>query len=428
MNRTLLLLALLPAAALAQPRPHIEIDRPDFKPLPLALAPFKADADALPAATEVQATLRGDLALTGLFDLLDPKGFLADQGEGVTAATIRFQRWLDVGAAGLVKGVVRPAGGQVTCELHLFEVRGGREALAVNGSASTPRALAHFLANELVRYYTGEPGVFGTRIAAIRKVKGARELVLFDVDGKDPQVVLRDPSLTMLPSWRPDGKALLFTSYRGGKPELWTVELATKAVRKVASVGELATGGAFSPDGRLLAFAASEDGNSDVWVANADGSNPRRLTHDPGTDTSPTWSPDGRRIAFVSTRAGNPHLYLMNADGSGQRRLTFKGTYNQTPRWSPRGDLIAFTGRDERKVFDVFVVNPDDGNDIRRVTQDQGFTNEEPSWSPNGRLLAFTSDRNGRPQLVVSTPDGNRQQVVTAEAGELQTPAWGPLK
>ncbi len=199
-----------------------------------------------------------------------------------------------------------------------------------------------------------------------------------------------------------------------------------EALTRLAAVGELTTGGSWSPDGRQVAFAASENGNSDIWIAAADGSGARRLTHDPGTDTSPSWSPDGRRIAFVSTRAGNPHLFVMNADGSNQRRLTFKGTYNQTPRWSPRGDLIAFTGRDERRVFDVFVVAPDNGNDIRRVTQDQGFTNEEPTWSPNGRLLCFTSDRNGRPQLVISSADGNHQQVVTNDAGELQTPAWGP--
>ncbi|HEX9291644.1 MAG TPA: protein TolB, partial [Anaeromyxobacteraceae bacterium] len=114
------------------------------------------------------------------------------------------------------------------------------------------------------------------------------------------------------------------------------------------------------------------------------------------------------------------------ADGSAQRRLTFQGTYNQTPRWSPRGDLIAFTARDERKVFDVFTISPDTGK-IQRVTQDQGRTNEEPTWAPTGRLLAFTSDRQGRPQLVVSSPNGDRQTLVTREGTELATPAWGPL-
>jgi TolB protein len=116
----------------------------------------------------------------------------------------------------------------------------------------------------------------------------------------------------------------------------------------------------------------------------------------------------------------------MNVDDSNVRRLTFQGNYNQTPRWSPRGDLIAFTARDERKVFDVFTVSPETGK-IGRITQDQGLTNEEPSWAPNGRLVVFTSDRKGLPQLVVSTPNGDRQRVITAEPVELATPAWGPL-
>jgi TolB protein len=116
----------------------------------------------------------------------------------------------------------------------------------------------------------------------------------------------------------------------------------------------------------------------------------------------------------------------MNADGSDPRRLTFQGNYNQTPQWSPRGDLVAFTARDERKVFDVFVISADSGR-IDRVTQDQGRTNEEPSWAPNGRLMVFKTDRNGATQLVVSDAKGERQTVIAGGVGDLTAPAWGPL-
>jgi len=163
-----------------------------------------------------------------------------------------------------------------------------------------------------------------------------------------------------------------------------------------------------------------------VWVMAADGTGARKLTSDPALDLSPSWSPDGKRLAFVSDRAGTPQIYLMNADGSGVRRLTFQGNYNQTPQWSPRGDLLAFTARDERKVFDVFVVSPDTGK-IERVTQDQGRTNEEPTWAPNGRLVAFRSDRKGQSQLVVSDPKGDRQTPVALGVGELSAPAWSPF-
>jgi TolB protein len=419
-----LLCALAAAPTAAQERTYIDVGSPDFQPLPIAVAPFAPEADAV--AREAWETVRSDLALSGLFKVLDPKGFLADPSEGLAAASIKFPRWGDVGADGLLKARFAPGDdGKATAEWHLFDVRAGRE-LATGSAAGGARPAAHAIADAVLQYYTREPGIFGTRIAAIRKARDGRELVLFDVDGKGSQVLLAEKLLLLMPAWSPDGRQLLVTSYRNGRPELWVYRLTDRSFRKLVSVGPLTMGGAWSPDGKRIAFTASQDGGAtDVWVADADGSNPRRLTRESSDDLSPTWSPDGKRIAFVSNRAGSPQLYVMNADGSDPRRLTFQGNYNQTPQWSPRGDLIAFTARDERKVFDVFVIAPDTGK-ITRVTQNQGATNEEPTWAPNGRLLAFTSDRNGAPQLVVSTPTGDRQVVVTAGRLPLATPAWGP--
>jgi TolB protein len=426
MNGSLaLLLALLPAAGPA-PRQYIDVGSPDFRPLALAMTPPQATPDLQAQANEAGQVAREDLALTGLFDLLDPRSFLADPREGTAAAQIRFPRWADVGAEGLVKVGLRRDGPGLAADLHLYDVRAAREALFQVLRGGGPRALGHQIADQVVQYYTREPGVFRTRIAALRKLRGGREIVLLDADGREPEVVYREAGIVLLPAWRPDGGELLFTTFRGGKPEVWALRLADRSIRQVTALGDLASGAVYAPDGRRIAFAASVDGNSDVYVVDADGGNLRRLTDDPATDSQPSWSPDGKRIAFVSTRSGHPHIYLMNADGSDARRLTFQGTYNQTPRWSPRGDLIAFTARDERKVFDVFVVSPETGK-IARITQDQGLTNEEPSWAANGRLLVFTSDRTGRPQLVVASATGDKQRVVSSDPAGLEGPAWGPL-
>jgi TolB protein len=431
-NRTALLAAslalALPAPALpaASPqRPYIDVGSPTFQPLPIAVADFQGVGEV--RGREVSDVVRSDLALSGLFDVLDPKGFLADATEGYAAPSIRFTRWADVGAEALAKARVRLSGGNLEADLHLYEVRAGREGLAttVRAPASDARAVGHRIADEIVHYYTGEPGVFGTKIAAIRKARGVFELVLLDADGKNPRALLSERTILLMPTWRPDGNEILVTSYRSGRPEIWAYRLADRSFRRLSAIAN-AMGGVYSPDGTRIAFTASDAGNADVWVMNADGSGARRLTKDPALDLSPAWSPDGKRIAFVSDRAGTPQLYLMNADGSEPRRLTFQGNYNQTPEWSPRGDLIAFTARDERKVFDVFVVSPGSGR-IDRITQDQGRTNEEPSWAPNGRLLIFKTDRAGAAQLVVSDPRGERQTVIAGGVGDLSAPAWGPL-
>ena len=290
--------------------------------------------------------------------------------------------------------------------------------------ATDARGLGHRIADEVVRHYTGEPGIFRTRIAAIRKTRDGRELVVFDADGQNARVLLSEKALLLLPAWHPSGEELLVTSYRSGSPELWRYRFSDRSFRQI-DTGHAAMGGSWSPDGRRIAFTAIDGNDTDVWTCNPDGSGARRLTTSSAIDLSPSWSPDGRRLAFVSDRAGTPQLYVMNADGTEQRRLTFQGNYNQTPQWSPRGDLIAFTARDERRVFDVFTIAVDGGR-IQRITQDQGRTNEEPTWAPNGRMVAFTSDRGGTPQLLVSDPRGERQTVITSGA-ELMTPAWGPL-
>jgi TolB protein len=420
----LVLAAPLPASA--QDRPTLVVDSPSFRPVPIAVADFVADG-AGPAAAEVTQVVRGDLALSGFFQVLDPKGFLADPAEGLAAATVKFARWVDVGADGLVKARVHRDVNEIAGEVVLFEVRAGREVLhkTLRAPAADPRSLGHRIADAIVSYYTREPGIFSSRILAIRRGGSIWELVLLDVDGKNPRVLLSERNILLAPSWKPDGSEILVTSYRSGHPELWGYRLADRAFRRVVPVAN-AMGGVYSPDGRRIAFTATEEGNSEVWVVNADGSSPRKLTREPALDLSPCWSPDGRRLAFVSDRAGTPQIYLVDAGGGAPRRLTFQGNYNQTPQWSPRGDLIAFTARDERKVFDVFVVAVDTGK-ISRITQDQGRTNEEPSWAPNGRLLVFRTDRSGAPALVVSDPRGERQTLVASGAGELTAPMWGPV-
>jgi TolB protein len=417
-----------PAVAATPDRPAIVVSSPDFRPLPVAVTAFAGEGDSDAAAKESTAVVRADLALSGLFDVLDPKGFLADPREGFAVTAVAFNRWVDVGADGLVKARVARVGGELVAELHLYEVRAGREVLtrAVRAPADGARALGHRVADEIVRYYTREPGVFASRIAAVRKANGGYELVLFDVDGQGTQVLLTEKDILMAPAWRPDGSELLLTSYRSGRPELWSYRLADRTFRALTHRGN-AMGGVYSPDGRRIAYSLTEGGNTDIWVMNADGGGQKKLTHEPAIDVSPAWSPDGKRLAFASDRAGTPQLYVMNDDGGQVRRLTFQGNYNQTPAWSPRGDAIAFTARDERKVFDVFWVAPETGV-ISRVTQDQGRTNEEPSYAPNGRLMVFRTDRNGFGQLVVSDAKGDRQTVIAgAKGADLVAPTWGPI-
>lgn len=418
-----------PAADAKVERPVLSLSGANFRPLPLAIAtPLYAGSTASrPAGQQADETLLQDLTVSGLFDLLDRKGFLAEANEGVLVSEIKFARWQDVGAEGLVKYVVSGSD-PVTIEFHLYSAVTGKEELKKRYSAplAEVRTLAHRFADDLFAHYTREPGAFQTRLAFVRKVKGIKQLFVSDWDGQNARQV-KAASLNLLPAWLPDGQRLAFTGYASGTPDLWVADLSGgKPKLLLHRASTLITGACFSQDGKRVTFAMSEaDGNSHIWIADASGEGARRLTEGFGINSSPTFSPDGKQIAFVSNRAGNPQIYVMGADGSGLRRVTFQGNYNQTPDWSPRGDVIAFTARDERNQFDIFTVDPASGK-ITRLTQDQG-NNEEPTFSPNGRLIAFTSTRARGSQLFVMSADGVFQKQMTSGKDEVFTPAWGPF-
>ncbi len=419
--------SLVAAPVLAQAPIVGDIEGKEFRPFPIAVTELRLAPGAeghKGAAQQLMKIVRADLELTGAFKVLDPKSFI--DTDGVTQSTVRFPDWLNVGAAGLIKGQLKDDGGKLAVELHGFEVASAKEGLTkgLSGSKDDVRGLAHLIADEVYRYFTGEPGAFRTKIAFVKKVQGEKHVFVTDMDGQGGGQVTKGGGLNLLPSFAPDGRSLLFTSYRLDNPDLYEISLGDGALKRLSSRPGLNTGGRISPDGSKIALTLSQDGNSEIYLLDRGGGLVKRLTSSWGIDTSPAWSPDGANIAFVSSRAGNPQLYVMGASGGEPKRVTFQGNYNQTPAYSPRGTHIAFTARDERNMFDIFVIDLRTSQ-IARVTQDQG-TNEEPSFSPNGRMLVFATTRSGARQLVVSNLDGTKQTIITS-GGEHSSPSWGPF-
>ncbi|MCC7071825.1 MAG: Tol-Pal system beta propeller repeat protein TolB [Deltaproteobacteria bacterium] len=418
---------LVAAPVLAQAPIVGDIEGKEFRPFPIAVTELRLASGAegqKSAAQQLVKIVRADLELTGAFKVLDPKGFI--DTDGITQSTVRFPDWLNVGAAGLVKAQLKDEGGKLVVELHGFEVASAKEGLTktLSGTKDDVRGLAHLLADEVYRYFTGEPGAFRTKIAFVRKVQGEKHVFVTGMDGQGGGQVTKGGGLNLLPSFAPDGQSLVFTSYRLDNPDLYELALGDGSLKRVSSRPGLNTGGRVSPDGSKIALTLSQDGNSEIYLLDRGGGLLKRLTSSWGIDTSPAWSPDGANIAFVSSRAGNPQLYVVASSGGEPKRITFQGNYNQTPAYSPRGTHVAFTARDERNVFDIFVLDLR-ANQIARVTQDQG-NNEEPSFSPNGRMLVFSTTRSGARQLVVSNLDGTKQTLIT-NGGEHSSPSWGPF-
>jgi len=384
---------------------------------PLAL-PTAVDGDAQ-VAREIAQVESFDMSVAGVFKVLDPTSFLADlKAEGMS---IDPQKWKDVGALGVIK--FKADGSQI--EFRLYEVsKGGSASLtkSYKRAGTTTRQIVHRWCNEVVKYYTGEAGFFGSKIAFTAKGKKASAIYAMDFDGANAYSISNNSSINILPAWAPSGGQIVYTSFMRNNPDLYITGSGGGRPKKLSSHTGMNTGAAWSPDGSKIALTLSKDGSPDIYLINAsDGSVIKRLTNDKSIDTSPAWSPDGAQIAFVSDRNGGPQIFVVSASGGAARQVSFNGSYNTTPTWSPKSGkhIIAYTTRDGGH-YDIVTLDLDTKAMVR-VTQGEG-NNEEPAFSPNGRAIAFARAGQG---VFIANADGTGK-AVKVWSGSATGVDWGP--
>jgi TolB protein len=417
-------------AGAAQAQVRGEIIGAGLQKYPIAISPLKntgAVADTNRISTGIADSIVYDLDLSGWFRVLDRSAYIEDpQKSGDTVGTFDFKDWSTIGAVGLVKGRFATQGDELTVELRLFDVAQSKELIGKRyvAKAKDFRRIAHKFADEIINQFTGTPGVFNTRIAYVSTSGGRfKEIHVSHLDGTERFQVTNNRTINLFPSWTPDGRSIIYTSYKDRSPGLYQFELFSgKEVKWAPGKGRF-IGGQMSPDGQYVAASLEEAGDTSIYLLDASGKVIRRLTSEQGLEVSPSWSPDSKQIVFVSDRSGSPQLYILDIASGKSRRLTYNGSYNTAPAWSPKGDRIVYTGRVGRR-FAIFTIGVD-GGDAKQITADS-YDSEDPAWAPDGRFIVFSSNRGGRSHIYVMQAGGENQRRLPGSGGDDTKPSWSP--
>jgi Tol biopolymer transport system component len=193
----------------------------------------------------------------------------------------------------------------------------------------------------------------GTRIAYYLDFGFGEPAGIWTVGESSAPALLLPRANPLVCAWSPTGDAIAFAQ----QDSLWLLTVGTTSVRLLTTGIESKP--SWSPDGHSIVFTSIRGGNPDLWVLDVASSAVRQLTMHEGADRNPAWSPDGRWITFSSNRGGHVDLWIIPAAGGAGIQLMDDEHWDDQPAWSPSGDRIAFVSSASR----------DDPDDIRWQAQ-----------------------------------------------------------
>jgi dipeptidyl aminopeptidase/acylaminoacyl peptidase len=286
---------------------------PPSSPTPTPTKPVSLVTLPPGASVNVNGTIA--FALRGDVYVLSGRGYVPLTSDGrshqptiaADGRTVFYTRIEEIDGKRLVDGQVVPAHLRFSNVVSTSS-DGGTETVVISGLVKAPDGF------HVVTWFDN-PAVApdGKRLAVVADDgRGFSDLVLYDAQtGKQPLSLSQGSNLAD-PSWSPDGKTIVVTSYALGTPRLLLVPIDGRASIPVTTPEGEPYRASYSPDGAWLVYTLRHEGKNDLHVVQI-GATPKdiALTND-GSSWNGVFSSDGKQMAFLRETDGVIDLYSMD--------------------------------------------------------------------------------------------------------------------
>ncbi len=175
----------------------------------------------------------------------------------------------------------------------------------------------------------------GRRLAVVLSRDGGSQINIINADGSGQPVRLAaSASIDTEPNFSPDGSAILFTSDRGGAPQIYRIPVSGGQPQRMTFDGSYNVSARYHPDGKSFTFIHRCSGRFAVAVQDLTTRQVQVLS-DGGVDESPGFAPNGRMILYASVAGGRGILAAVSSDGRVKQRFTEDAGDIREPAWGP---------------------------------------------------------------------------------------------
>lgn len=266
-------------------------------------------------------------------------------------------------------------------------------------------------------------------------------ILMIDPDGSNEEVLI--PFDTgqgeYNPSISPDGKTVLFNTYRWQGWKLATFNVKNGVVKKIDMSPDYHTNGVFSPNGKKIVYETNKM-ITEIHFSDKYGRTEKLITRKMGKAEGrvPVWTKDAKSIIFFSDKSGVHDIYNAKIRNGNLTNLTNNILGNDfAPSISPDGKFITYFS-DRNGFLDLYIMEIMGGNQTNLTAGENKskfkynyyenpnmFWIFKSSWSPDNNTIVFSRVADKIIQLFTIQKDGTDLKKITKSKKNLYTPTWG---
>ncbi|MDF2690750.1 MAG: tol-Pal system beta propeller repeat protein TolB [Gammaproteobacteria bacterium] len=221
----------------------------------------------------------------------------------------------------------------------------------------------------------------GSQLAYVSYINNRMAIYSISLSNGTRKIIANFPGMNSAPAWSPDGKsmAMALSKGSGANSDIYIMNLSNRKLTRYTNFANN-TSPCWSPDGQSLIFNSDRGGSPQIYQLDLASRQVSRLSFDGAQNFAPVYTANGQEIVIMNQAQANGAIRIATLNPSTNKiSIISHGQLDKSPSVSPDGSMVIYANYDGAKG--ILAETSIDGKVQLKLPATEG-TVQSPAWSP----------------------------------------------